>query len=276
MTRKSLTSLLSIAAALSLGAATVFAGPLLGKGGGKGESLASTGDPAGEFSPPSRRGQGGFGGRGGGHHGPAGMLGQLRDQGRFWDKPELAEAIELTEDQIEALEASYTEAQLSFEAIEGSVRDGYKTLRETIETDEPDIVEVNEAIDAATDAQNEAMKILLGHRVVVKNVLTADQEEALREYRRDNFRERFQEIRERMGEFRGVLRDLLEDGTLSSEDWEQIDAMLENVEPERADRIREHIERVEEHGIGAPPPPRGPGGEGSGPSEKPSRRARKG
>jgi len=187
-----------------------------------------------------------FGGPGQGPGGGQREGDELRHLTRFWDDSELVEAIGLSEGQIDALEASFVETELALEAVEGSVRDAHEAIKDTIEVDSPDVGEVNAAIDSATAARNELMKILLGHRVVVKNVLTAEQEDALREYRRDHLRERIAGVREHMEGFRGVIRGLLEDGSLSAEDWETINALLENLDPEVADRIRERIEAIEQ------------------------------
>ncbi len=288
MTRTPLTPLLPLAAALVLAAATATAGPLLGKGGGTGSPGDLRGFPgaSADVAPPAPGGPGagpGAGPRGPQHgpqHGPGGIPAHLRNQARFWDNAELAEAIGLTEGQIEALDISHANMEIALEATEGSVRDAYAALRETVETDEPDLVAVNEAIDAATAAQNEVMRILLGHRVVVNNVLTADQEAALREYRRDNRPERPDrpnrpgEPGDRGDRLRGLVRELLEDGSLSPEDWETIEAILENLDPERADAIREHIRDIEENGFPERPRPEGGRPEGGGPDDvrKPARR----
>jgi len=187
---------------------------------------------------------------------PRGPMGDLMQMHRelvpFWEDEELVEAIGLTDGQIDLLEENLAATEAALEGLEGTVRDAYRALHETVKVDSPDIDDVNTAIDEATAARNELMKVLIGHRVVVKNVLTADQEEALREYRRERIRERLPEVLAALQELRSTVRELLSDGELSESDWEQINALLEDA-PERAqDRIRDRIERFEDREPGAP------------------------
>lgn len=287
--------LASLAAAIALvAAAPVLAGPLLG-GGEKPRATAPgapdappPGPPEGAGFPRGPKGPGGPGfGFGGGpilDH----AIGELRGAVRFWDDSDLVAEMGLTADQTAALQESYDQTVAAIESLEGAVRESYKALHETVEVDEPNISEVNAAIDAATNAQNEAMKIALGHRVVVKNTLTEEQEEILRSSRREHLAQRFPGVRERTegpegprgpgmrermhgqieqaGEVREKVRSLMQDGSLSEEDWATIDAELNRAADERIQQVRERIRQLEQELDGGEmPAPRGPRPDGAAP-----------
>ncbi len=255
------TSILAIATALSVTTAISFAArPAIDKSQGDQDRVAWAD-------------KGGRGHRGGGERGPHGPdmppfpghqlfadgapIQQLDKMIRFWDDEELVAELGLTESQIDLLEESYQVSKETFEATKGDVKDAYETLREVMDADSPDADAVNAAIDAATEAQNVAMKNFLGHRVVVKNVLTEDQEETLHDYRRTRGREIANEMRGKIHEFRGFVKDLLEDGSLSDDDWAQIDEKIADLPERMQEKVRERIQYAEENGGDMPPPPRG-------------------
>ncbi len=115
----------------------------------------------------------------------------------FWENDEIADELELSEDQIDAMAESHALLTEQLEDTQGSIADAGGALKEEMEKDSPDASTVNELIDELTEATNEKSRIILGHAVVVKNVLTEEQEDELPGV-----------SRELMREFRGDLRDL--------------------------------------------------------------------
>jgi len=295
MTRSRIASLIA-AASVALLATAAVAGPLLGSENAPPPPDAPVGAgecPRGPRGPHGPGGPEGPGGPGFGafdgpmHH----ALGELRGAVRFWDDEDTVAELGLTADQIAALEESHKSTVEAAEALDGSVRDAYKSLHETVEGDDATVDSVNAAVDAATAAQAEAMKIALGHRLVVKSTLTPEQEEALRESRREHVGKRLAEVRERFGPegeigarirerigkgdeqgaaVRERVRTLMQDGDLSDADWAEIDGELRRTADERIQQVRERIRQLEAELDGAegalPPPPPGRGrGEGAPP-----------
>ncbi|MBI5155551.1 periplasmic heavy metal sensor [Candidatus Poribacteria bacterium] len=241
------TTLIAVAAA-----ATLTAGVAVAKGPAAGAGKQDT--PAAE----QERGPGGFrGGRHGRHGGPE--MGPPREELealiRFWDDPDLVEAISLTGDQIKLLEDSYTETKAALEESKGTLREAHDALREAVEADTPDIKTVNKAVDAVTEAQNQKMKELLGHRVVVKTVLTTEQEEGVESFRRDHVRGIVASAREEIRDLREQVRELASDGELSDADWDQINGTLDSMEPRLRDRVQNRLREFREGGPEAGPPP---------------------
>lgn len=175
----------------------------------------------------------------------------------FWDDEELVDAIGLTDEQVNLLQKSYDETEKALEGFEDETpADYHNAIKEALDADAPDLAEVNAAIDAMTDSQNAKMKALLGHRVVVKNVLTEEQEQELQDYRRDRVRDNRDQMRQAIREVRDLVRDLAKDG-LSEEDQAEIDAALEDLEPQVRERVENRLERIEQRlQGGAPAAPR--------------------
>ncbi|MDK2970331.1 MAG: hypothetical protein PWP23_86 [Candidatus Sumerlaeota bacterium] len=128
-------------------------------------------------------GEAGRGGPGARQHPPFAL-------NKFWEKEEIVTALALTEDQVANLADSHALTVESLEASKGAIKDAHEALRAVLEVDDPVLADVNAAIDEITAAMNEKMKIVNSHRVVVKTVLTAEQEELLKEYAKENRPER--------------------------------------------------------------------------------------
>ncbi len=126
----------------------------------------------------------------------------------FWENEDVADELGLTADQVDALATSHALTKEQLDATDGSIRDAAEALRDAMEVDNPEISEVNEAIDEVTAATNEKAKIVLGHAVVVKNVLTVEQLEELPGLMRDQGRE----IRELMRELMQDIRETVKNG----------------------------------------------------------------
>ncbi|MEQ8821237.1 MAG: hypothetical protein RLY93_13430 [Sumerlaeia bacterium] len=199
-------------------------------------------------------------------HGPEGPEGPRHPHARlllpFWENPEIVEAIELTDSQIALLEDSLEVTSDTLAVLKEEAKDLKGDLREVLEQDAPELDAVYAAVDAKAVVRVGIEKAVLGHVVVVKNVLSAEQEEALKQFLRD--RERpdrpGREGRDAINDIREELRGYLEDGVLTEEEWAAIDEILAPLPEGMQDRIREGIERRLNRRDGStPPPPRADG-----------------
>jgi len=179
----------------------------------------------------------------------------------FWDNERIAEALELSEDQIASLEESGEITQEALESTEGSILQALAALKEELEKDNPDLSTTLSLSDEVTAALDEKSENVLGHVVTVKTVLTVEQEEKLKEIVRQRIRGEvrrggrgvprrggsptpggpggpdIEEFRNLMDEVRTTLQ---EGGTL-----DDVRALLEanDVPPKRVERIVKGIER---------------------------------
>lgn len=185
-----------------------------------------------------------------GFDGPHGHRGQDGPNHRkllfpFWEKEEVAQELQLTDEQVAALSESLDILKSELEATEGSVMDAHKALREAMQVDSPDLNTIYELHDAAAEAKAEKGKIFLAHAVTVKNVLTEDQEETLKELRpRRPGREMFRNVMT----LRGDIKDTIRDGG----DIEDVEALLEErqipegIQDRILNRVEERLAELEE------------------------------
>jgi Spy/CpxP family protein refolding chaperone len=124
-----------------------------------------------------------------GHHagpGPAGIPG-LPDAGfvlrPFWENERLAEKLALTDSQRDALLESRNLAIEGLKASDGSIRTAAEALRAELEKDNPDLDTATALYKGVVTAVEEKGRLILGHAVTVKTILTPEQEEVLREAR---------------------------------------------------------------------------------------------
>lgn len=218
--------------------------------GGAGSSWVagpqSSGFGLGEPGPSSRRGPG--------SHGPGAQL--FRMMTPFWQRDAIAEKLQLTEEQLAGLEESHAVAREELQATRGSVRDAMEAVKEELEKDNPDldtVYELQEAVNAELDGK---AKTILGHVVTVKTILTAEQEETLRELR--------DQVRPRgprgpgafggpgvpgsdSGNIQNEIRELIQNGAT----YEEVEEYLATAEvPEGMvdrilSRVERHLERIE-------------------------------
>lgn len=164
--------------------------------------------PRGPEGPRGPQGPGGPGGPGG--FGGPGIDGALARATAlmipFWENDDVVEKLGLTDSQIQSLAESHSVTKESLEAGEGSVREAAEALREEMERDNPDLTTVNDLVDTVTEASNEKSKLILGHAVVVKNVLTEEQEELLKDHARGAREEHGPEARRLMQEAREIVQ----------------------------------------------------------------------
>lgn len=207
----------------------------------------------GEFDGEARGKRGAEGRRG---HRPGGpdQMGERLGQDfliPFWTNKEVAEDLTLTEDQINTLTISLEATLNGLEASKGSVKDAHKNLRAALDTDNPDLNQVNALADEIANAANEKHKLILGHMVTVKTVLSQEQETALKEARKERFKKSFKRggkskggsEMSKFGDLRGEIRDIIRDGG----DVEDVEALLlEKGVPEEAmtriiDNLRDRL-----------------------------------
>jgi len=136
--------------------------------------------------------------------GPGGPGGEFRGPGKdlrrphhdliaFWDKEGIAEALELDQSQIDQLEASLESTKASIEGEKEILKDAMDNLRDLMEVDNPDLDAVYAALDEISASKTVIAKAHTGHRVAVKNILTAEQEDILRELVKDHVRDRIRD-----------------------------------------------------------------------------------
>lgn len=208
--------------------------------------------PGGPGGPGFFRGGGGpgFGAGGpgfgpGGPGGPGGVYGgvgrALEGAGRllipFWENEEVVAELGLTEQQIIALAESHEVTRLQLEETQGTVRDAGQALREEMEKDNPDGAAASSLLNEMTAAANEKGQIILAHAVVVKTVLTEEQEDALP----DAVRKQGRELRGELQDLRADVRDTLQNGGTLEDVLALIDA-AEIPDPMK-DRLSEMAER---------------------------------
>ena len=233
-------SLLAAAALIVAGGAATFTyaqgpGRVGGQHGPQGPNAGAAGQFGGGFGGRFQdRGPGGLGGPGGPGFGnfPGGLGGPGGPGGPdlmrpFWNNEDLVAAAGITEDQIALLEASHAEARAALEAAQGTVRTARQAVREAMDVDAPNLDAVYAAIDGVAAAEANIKKIVAGHGVTVKTVLTEEQEQVLRDFRHDQLPEVMTQARAELKEFRDLVKGLRADGLLSADDMAAIDQAIE-------------------------------------------------
>lgn len=198
--------------------------------------------------PGGPEGMGGFGPGGpGGHGGPAaGLLGQLGPKVAaamfpFWEHEEITEDLDLTPEQVKALQESHDLMHDTLDGGKGSVRKLGRELKAELEKDNPDLAavkKINEQLTADIASKSGAV---LAHVVTVKTILTEEQETQLRKSGREFARERAPQLGALREEIRETIR---QGGTLAD-----VEAIVNDSDlPEKAkERILEGVkERLEE------------------------------
>lgn len=142
-----------------------------------------------------RGGPGGPGGSGefGGPGGPRGHQKPHHDLIAFWEKDGIAEALELDQTQIDQLDASLDSTKASIEGEKEILKEAMDNLRDLMEVDNPDLDAVYAALDEISASKTVIAKAHTGHRVAVKNILTAEQEEILKDQIKDRVRDRIRD-----------------------------------------------------------------------------------
>lgn len=171
--------------AATLIAGLTFTGVAIGQPArGEGKNARQKGGGAGQTendAPRARRQQGG--------PGFEAQMGGAREQGaeliRFWDNDRVAERLELTEDQVNALQQSFDSAKAALDALKDDGKEAHEALRAELDKDNPDLNAVLAADAEITKVNSERRKIALTHRVAVQSILTTDQETKLKEGRRE-------------------------------------------------------------------------------------------
>ncbi len=216
----------------------------------------------------------------------------------FWERPAVAERLELTDEQKTALKNSREEMLEALEEAHEATRAAGQALRSEVAKDKPSHGDVNQLVDEYFASRAEDRKIVLEHVLNVKDVLTGEQAEALESMarrlaaaqpepparperpraeaperpappREDAPRARMEEHRELMGQIRATLAEggdaddvmkLLEEADLDDQARERIVRMIERWSERDAD-----APRMQRPGMGE----RGPAGERP---ERPERR----
>ncbi len=154
----------------------------------------------------------------------------------FWHNDSVAEKLGLSEEQVQGLEESWQLTRDALESTKGSLLEAGEAMREELEKDSPNLDTVYALSDATTAAASEKKKIVLGHMVTVKNILSAEQETTLKEGARRFLRERRGDAKDIRREVRQILE---EDGTI-----EDVEALLteKGIDGRVRDMVLERIE----------------------------------
>lgn len=120
---------------------------------------------------------------------------QFEKMVRFWDEDDVAEELKLTQDQIQKLNENFDASKKTLATARPKLDEARKALRKAMQADSPDVGAVNSAIDELADAQKEVHKTMADYRVVMLNTLNAEQKEALKDHRREEMRDRWQQGR---------------------------------------------------------------------------------
>jgi hypothetical protein len=157
----------------------------------------------------------------------------------FWTDEKLSAGLNLTADQIAALEASRA---ATIAALDEAPATEPAAIAQELRQESPDLDKVLALHDAAHAARAARMRAALSHFVAVKTILTNEQEQKLLENFRGAARERFPEASGRIDDIRGTVRQILQDGGTT----EDVRAALKD-EGVREQMIERIIKRLEEH-----------------------------
>lgn len=172
----------AIALAIGMIPFTAFSGNDSAKGEGRGERYAE-GRP------------------GPGHEGKRPPFGgpeqerMMKDLIPFWTNETIVTKLSLDEQQIDLLQESLDAAKETLDAERDSLKAAMDNLRDAMEQDSPDLDAVYAAMDEVSLHKTTIAKAAAAHRVTVKNILTAEQEDLLKEQRRELIKG---QIRERL------------------------------------------------------------------------------
>ncbi|MCC6545713.1 hypothetical protein IT570_00985 [Candidatus Sumerlaeota bacterium] len=192
------------------------------------------------------------------------FAGALKALFPFWQDADIATKLGLTSQQVSQLEESWTLAKSELESGKGDLRDIGKELREELQKDNPDLATVDGLADQFTNDLNAKGKAVLGHAVTVKTVLTAEQEEQVKEL----VKKALADKREAMEDLREDIRESFENGGKMEDAEAIIDAsglgepyetIAKNMLHHIAENGGPHGRRP--HGPPPPPPPTGGGDE---------------
>lgn len=200
------------------------------------------------FGPPARPGVGPF------QPGPRLM--------KFWTNQDVVAAIDLTDEQVALLDESWDLTHSTLEELREPTRAAHEALGAEMDKDNPDLDTVNGLVDEAASLRSLATKARVGHRVVVKTTLTAEQEAGLGEALRDVAGERRSEFRSTMQEVMETVREFMADGELTADERAIIAELISDMPEQVQERILARLEGERPQGPGGPGGFRpGPGGD---------------
>lgn len=170
----------------------------------------------------------------------------------FWENERVSKELGLTSEQTAALAESHELLRGQLESSQDSIKAAREALRAEMEKDNPDLQTVYKLSDAVAEAQNARKRLVLGHAVTVKNVLTAEQEQTLRDNAPGHARRRMGELSQMREEIRESLR--------SGGNREDVRAILSehDVKGPMRDRLMDRLERRASRRPAAPPAPPAP------------------
>jgi Spy/CpxP family protein refolding chaperone len=186
-----------------------------------------------------RRGRHGHHGKGG----PGGPLGALlppqlgKAMFPFWKNENLSEGLNLSAEQVASLEESHRVMKEALDAGKGSAKETVKALLDEVKKEEPNLDSANGLVDELSADLAEKAKIVLGHVVTVKAILTDEQEATLKANAPEAVHGRMEDLRGMREEIREILT-----GGGSIDDVKAL--LVEREVPEELQEVI--IQRVEE------------------------------
>ena len=118
----------------------------------------------------------------GGNPGPPPMERSFRagGHGRWWDKPEVAQQVGITDDQKKKMDDIFQQHRLQLIDLKAALEKQEAVLQPLIEADQPDEAKILSQIDAIAQARAELEKANARMLFGIRTVLTADQWKKLR------------------------------------------------------------------------------------------------
>jgi Spy/CpxP family protein refolding chaperone len=118
----------------------------------------------------------------GGNPGPPPMERSFRagGHGRWWDKPEVAQQVGITDDQKKKMDDIFQQHRLQLIDLKATLEKQETVLQPLIEADQPDEAKILSQIDAIAQARAELEKANARMLFGIRTVLTADQWKKLR------------------------------------------------------------------------------------------------
>jgi periplasmic protein CpxP/Spy len=110
--------------------------------------------------------------------------------GRWWDNPEVAERIGLTDDQKKKMDDVFQQARLKLIDLDAALKKEEVSMEPLVNSDQPDEAKLLAQIDRVAQARAELEKANARMLLGIRRVLTVDQWKKLQEMHRGRFRDR--------------------------------------------------------------------------------------
>lgn len=134
---------------------------------------------------PVPMGPGGPGGPGFGGHRPPMEKAMRGEHGRWWNNPQIAEKLNLTEDQRKAMDSIYQQHRTQLIDLRASVEKAEVAMEPMLSADQPNESEVLAQIDKVAQARAELEKANARFLFELRSKLTPEQWKQVQEFRQN-------------------------------------------------------------------------------------------